>query len=183
MLLVVPAEKASRLLLSPASTDEVLLTSCKWLTTATVSSSLSRRLHVYDCLQDSSWWPLLHTAQVSNRSNHPTYHQRYRCVPQLSMVPPLICLLCNDLVHNSKWSASIFHVRVQQFSARTYELPSVAALWMFFYCFQGVSCGRGVDCPFAHSVYEYWLHPTRFRTQMCKKGNQCNRTLCFFAHR
>jgi hypothetical protein len=29
---------------------------------------------------------------------------------------------------------------------------------------------------------EYWLHPARFRTQMCKKGNQCNRTLCFFAH-
>jgi hypothetical protein len=50
-------------------------------------------------------------------------------------------------------------------------------------CGQGMSCGRGVDCPFAHSVYEYWLHPTRFRTQMCKKGNQCNRTLCFFAHR
>ncbi|WIA39588.1 hypothetical protein OEZ86_005672 [Tetradesmus obliquus] len=47
---------------------------------------------------------------------------------------------------------------------------------------KGVSCGRGVDCPFAHSVYEYWLHPSRFRTQMCKKGNQCNRTLCFFAH-
>ncbi|KAF6253175.1 hypothetical protein COO60DRAFT_463560 [Scenedesmus sp. NREL 46B-D3] len=47
---------------------------------------------------------------------------------------------------------------------------------------KGMSCGRGVDCPFAHSVYEYWLHPTRFRTQMCKKGNQCNRTLCFFAH-
>lgn len=47
---------------------------------------------------------------------------------------------------------------------------------------KGVSCGRGVDCPYAHSVYEYWLHPSRFRTQMCKKGNQCNRTLCFFAH-
>lgn len=47
---------------------------------------------------------------------------------------------------------------------------------------KGMSCGRGVDCPYAHSVYEYWLHPNRFRTQMCKKGNQCNRTLCFFAH-
>ncbi|KAF8058890.1 zinc finger CCCH domain-containing protein 56 [Scenedesmus sp. PABB004] len=88
---------------------------------------------------------------------------------------------------------------------------------------KGVSCGRGVDCHYAHSVYEYWLHPSRFRTQaraarpprravagaaraarprrrahaaptptpprpvrraaqMCKKGNQCNRALCFFAH-
>eukprot|EP00878_Enallax_costatus_P006338 GHUV01006645.1.p1 GENE.GHUV01006645.1~~GHUV01006645.1.p1 ORF type:complete len:453 (+),score=180.42 GHUV01006645.1:50-1408(+) len=33
-----------------------------------------------------------------------------------------------------------------------------------------------VSCPHCR------LHPARFRTQMCKKGNQCNRTLCFFAH-
>jgi hypothetical protein len=74
--------QANRLLLSFVSTDEVL-PSCKWRTKATVSSSLLRRLHVYDCVQDSSGWPLLHTAQVCKRRNHPTYHQRYRCVPQL----------------------------------------------------------------------------------------------------
>eukprot|EP00775_Hariotina_reticulata_P010632 gene10632-10790_t len=34
---------------------------------------------------------------------------------------------------------------------------------------KGINCGRGLACPYAHSVYEYWLHPARFRTQMCKK--------------
>lgn len=28
----------------------------------------------------------------------------------------------------------------------------------------------------------YWLHPARFRTQMCKAGANCKRALCFFAH-
>lgn len=31
-------------------------------------------------------------------------------------------------------------------------------------------------------LFEYWLHPSRFRTQMCKAGPNCKRALCFFAH-
>lgn len=37
-------------------------------------------------------------------------------------------------------------------------------------------------CPYAHNVFEYWLHPTRYRTQMCNDGSRCNRNICFFAH-
>jgi hypothetical protein len=29
---------------------------------------------------------------------------------------------------------------------------------------------------------QYWLHPKRFRTQMCQQGAACKRPLCFFAH-
>ncbi|GBF92980.1 hypothetical protein Rsub_05816 [Raphidocelis subcapitata] len=43
-------------------------------------------------------------------------------------------------------------------------------------------CPRGADCPFAHSAYEYFLHPDRLRTQMCRNGDRCQRSLCFFAH-
>ncbi|BDA51506.1 probable zinc finger CCCH domain-containing protein 2 at N-terminal half [Coccomyxa sp. Obi] len=43
-------------------------------------------------------------------------------------------------------------------------------------------CLRENECPFAHSVYEYWLHPTRYRTVMCTEGDKCTRTFCFFAH-
>ncbi|BDA51504.1 probable zinc finger CCCH domain-containing protein 61 at N-terminal half [Coccomyxa sp. Obi] len=43
-------------------------------------------------------------------------------------------------------------------------------------------CPRGDECPFAHCVFEYWLHPTRFRTVMCTEGDKCMRTFCFFAH-
>jgi hypothetical protein len=43
-------------------------------------------------------------------------------------------------------------------------------------------CIRGDACPYAHNVFEYWLHPTRYRTQLCKDGPMCKRSICFFAH-
>ncbi|EIE23296.1 hypothetical protein COCSUDRAFT_15780, partial [Coccomyxa subellipsoidea C-169] len=44
------------------------------------------------------------------------------------------------------------------------------------------SCTRGDACPYAHNVFEYWLHPTRYRTQLCNDGEKCARKICFFAH-
>lgn len=44
------------------------------------------------------------------------------------------------------------------------------------------TCPKGDACGSAHSVYELWLHPDRFRTQMCLHGNACTKPLCFFAH-
>eukprot|EP00798_Chlamydomonas_sp_ICE-L_P022321 gene22321-29396_t len=43
-------------------------------------------------------------------------------------------------------------------------------------------CPRGEACPYAHTVFEYWLHPSRYRTQMCSYGAECKRPICFFAH-
>ena len=40
----------------------------------------------------------------------------------------------------------------------------------------------GDRCLFAHSLYESWLHPSRFRTGMCAFGSKCSRKICFFAH-
>lgn len=47
---------------------------------------------------------------------------------------------------------------------------------------QGKACPRGDDCPCTHNVFEYWLHPTRFRTAFCGRGIHCTRPFCFFAH-
>lgn len=44
------------------------------------------------------------------------------------------------------------------------------------------NCIRGDRCPYAHNVFEYWLHPTRYRTQLCNDGPLCKRGICFFAH-
>ncbi|GAX81657.1 hypothetical protein CEUSTIGMA_g9085.t1 [Chlamydomonas eustigma] len=44
------------------------------------------------------------------------------------------------------------------------------------------SCRRGDTCPLAHGVFECWLHPSRYRTQMCTDGAACKRRVCFFAH-
>lgn len=44
------------------------------------------------------------------------------------------------------------------------------------------NCIRGDRCPYAHNVFEYWLHPTRYRTQLCNDGRNCARRVCFFAH-
>lgn len=43
-------------------------------------------------------------------------------------------------------------------------------------------CPRGDSCHFAHSVFEYWLHPARYRTSLCSFGIECKRSICFFAH-
>lgn len=31
-------------------------------------------------------------------------------------------------------------------------------------------------------MFEYYMHPLRYRTKMCKDGTSCNRPFCFFAH-
>jgi hypothetical protein len=28
----------------------------------------------------------------------------------------------------------------------------------------------------------YWLHPQRFKTELCQFGAKCNRSVCFYAH-
>lgn len=43
-------------------------------------------------------------------------------------------------------------------------------------------CKRGDACPYAHGVFECWLHPSRYRVQRCKDGPACARQVCFFAH-
>ncbi|KAF6263383.1 hypothetical protein COO60DRAFT_1267608 [Scenedesmus sp. NREL 46B-D3] len=47
---------------------------------------------------------------------------------------------------------------------------------------QGGRCPRGESCHSAHSVFEFWLHPQRYRTQICREGPGCRRRVCFFAH-
>ncbi|KAI3736109.1 hypothetical protein L6452_15642 [Arctium lappa] len=48
--------------------------------------------------------------------------------------------------------------------------------------FRRGSCNRGDSCEFAHGVFECWLHPSRYRTEACKDGKNCQRKICFFAH-
>ncbi|XP_050221020.1 zinc finger CCCH domain-containing protein 54 [Mercurialis annua] len=48
--------------------------------------------------------------------------------------------------------------------------------------FRNGKCLRGETCEFAHGVFEYWLHPARYRTRTCNAGQFCQRKVCFFAH-
>ena len=41
--------------------------------------------------------------------------------------------------------------------------------------FRKGSCPRGDACELAHGVFECWLHPSRYRTQLCKDGARCGR--------
>ncbi|KAH7444537.1 hypothetical protein KP509_02G081600 [Ceratopteris richardii] len=49
--------------------------------------------------------------------------------------------------------------------------------------FRKGSCSRGDACEYAHGVFECWLHPAQYRTRLCKDGPECNRKVCFFAHK
>ena len=48
--------------------------------------------------------------------------------------------------------------------------------------FRKGSCPRGDVCEYAHGVFECWLHPSRYRTQLCKDGAACDRPGLLFAH-
>ncbi|XP_054819793.1 zinc finger CCCH domain-containing protein 20-like [Prosopis cineraria] len=48
--------------------------------------------------------------------------------------------------------------------------------------FRLANCKKGDSCDFAHGVFECWLHPSRYRTQLCKDATNCRRRVCFFAH-
>lgn len=43
-------------------------------------------------------------------------------------------------------------------------------------------CPSGDSCEFSHGVFESWLHPSQYRTRLCKEGAACARRICFFAH-
>ncbi|KAF8061961.1 zinc finger CCCH domain-containing protein 50 [Scenedesmus sp. PABB004] len=44
------------------------------------------------------------------------------------------------------------------------------------------ACPRGEACSMSHTLFEYWCHPMRYRTKLCKQGAGCSRPFCFFAH-
>ncbi len=44
------------------------------------------------------------------------------------------------------------------------------------------ACRKGRACPYAHNVFEHWLHPSRFKTEICQHAAACTRPMCFFAH-
>ncbi|KAF8380584.1 hypothetical protein HHK36_028072 [Tetracentron sinense] len=48
--------------------------------------------------------------------------------------------------------------------------------------FRDGECEKGDSCEFAHGVFEFWLHPARYRTRACNAGRYCQRKVCFFAH-
>ncbi|KAI8471780.1 MAG: hypothetical protein J3K34DRAFT_520301 [Monoraphidium minutum] len=58
-------------------------------------------------------------------------------------------------------------------------------LYLPIFCYhskQRLPCPRGEQCPHAHNLFEYWLHPARYRTELCQFGMGCTRPVCFFAH-
>ncbi|XP_020242536.1 zinc finger CCCH domain-containing protein 54-like [Asparagus officinalis] len=48
--------------------------------------------------------------------------------------------------------------------------------------FKNGECKKGQNCECAHGIFEFWLHPSRFRTRVCESGVLCPRKVCFFAH-
>ncbi|XP_044505768.1 zinc finger CCCH domain-containing protein 66-like isoform X2 [Mangifera indica] len=49
--------------------------------------------------------------------------------------------------------------------------------------FRKGSCRQGDACEYAHGIFECWLHPAQYRTRLCKDEINCNRRVCFFAHK
>ncbi|KAM7494661.1 hypothetical protein LguiB_029270 [Lonicera macranthoides] len=52
-----------------------------------------------------------------------------------------------------------------------------------FPCPNEDNCEYGNACGFAHGTFEYWLHPAKYRTRPCRTPGECDRRVCFFAHK
>eukprot|EP00798_Chlamydomonas_sp_ICE-L_P005512 gene5512-3722_t len=72
----------------------------------------------------------------------------------------------------------IFCFKAKRRDVRTCNYSGVACPEMK----KNMHCPRGDRCSFAHNVFEYWLHPSRYRTQLCNEGLGCQHKTCFFAH-
>ena len=68
------------------------------------------------------------------------------------------------------------------FSSRVAIQSCISDITLSLRTLQEGTCAFGDHCPYAHNVFEYWLHPTRYRTQLCNDGLNCSRKICFFAH-
>ncbi|GAB4814209.1 hypothetical protein N2152v2_001255 [Parachlorella kessleri] len=68
--------------------------------------------------------------------------------------------------------------RAKRRDPRVFAYTGIACLSMK----QEGKCALGDSCPYAHSAFEYWLHPTRYHTAICSQGPGCTRKICFFAH-
>uniref|UniRef100_A0A383WFA9 C3H1-type domain-containing protein n=1 Tax=Tetradesmus obliquus TaxID=3088 RepID=A0A383WFA9_TETOB len=79
------------------------------------------------------------------------------------------------------WSACPYAHKGERAARRCPQAFSYAAEPCPEYGKKG-TCAKGDTCPLAHSVFESWLHPSRFRTQLCCFGPSCRRRICFFAH-
>ncbi|KAK8542269.1 hypothetical protein V6N13_137158 [Hibiscus sabdariffa] len=49
--------------------------------------------------------------------------------------------------------------------------------------FRKGACPKGDACEYAHGIFESWLHPSQYRTRLCKDEIGCSRKICFFAHK
>ena len=112
----------------------------------------------------------------------PTSTQVSFCLPlplltAASRRPLLPCCSPNPLPSLSPLNANITGEKARRRDPRVFPYQAIPCPE-----FRKGNCKRGDGCPFAHGVFECWLHPARYRTQLCKEGTACNRAICFFAH-
>ncbi|TMX02157.1 hypothetical protein EJD97_022497 [Solanum chilense] len=86
---------------------------------------------------------------------------------------------CSNL-HSHDWTSCPFTHRgekARRRDPREYNyLPIPCPGYKF------ASCVKGDSCELSHGVFEYWLHPAKYRTHPCHAGTLCDRRVCFFAH-
>lgn len=66
------------------------------------------------------------------------------------------------------------------------QCPSVLRLTstLFLSVTSGTLQPLHISLPLALVVqmFEYWMHPQRYRSKLCREGVKCSRIYCFFAH-
>ncbi|KAJ8752829.1 hypothetical protein K2173_008564 [Erythroxylum novogranatense] len=83
-------------------------------------------------------------------------------------------------MYTHDWTECPFAHRGEKATRR--DLLKVPYLPIACPMFRSGACTKGDLCQYSHGVFEYWLHPARYRTRACNAGPFCQRKVCFFAH-
>ncbi|GMH37513.1 hypothetical protein BSKO_05386 [Bryopsis sp. KO-2023] len=88
-----------------------------------------------------------------------------------------------DKTYRHNWRTCPFAHKNETARRRDHQMIKYHAV-ICHHAKQKEPCPQGENCPCAHNVFEYWLLPSRFKTDMCMHGNKesCKRKFCFFAH-
>ncbi|XP_059316096.1 zinc finger CCCH domain-containing protein 23-like [Lycium ferocissimum] len=85
-----------------------------------------------------------------------------------------------SILRSHEWASCPFSHRGER--ARRRDLRKYSYLPIPCPGYKFASCIKGDYCELSHGIFECWLHPAKYRTQLCNAGRLCDRRVCFFAH-
>lgn len=144
---------------------------------------MSPVLMARSCLVPCMQCPFAHPGEKAKRRCPKRYRYSGTACPEFRRVSTEAGLLTLLLLGQWQASKSADLLVARHGTERSLHVGVLVA----FFCLQNGCCRRQDACPFAHGVFECWLHPSRYRTQVlpgktCHRYIQCSNILTCYQH-